>query len=897
MDITKNKKSTLSEDKKFLVPIMGKNLIITEKPSVARQFASALNVYGNNDGYIENDNWVITWCVGHLVTLSYPQVYDPKYERWDLNDLPFLPDAYKYEVIKNVKDQFKVVKGLLNRSDVDTIYNAGDSGREGEYIQRLVFQEAGINGKKKIMRVWIDSQTDDEIKRGIKQAKPSSEYDNLSAAAYMRGIEDYSIGINLSRALSCKFGYEFNNKIGSKKYTPISVGRVMTCVLGMIVARENEIKNFKPTDYYKINALHKDDGFVSHWKWVRNTSSISEDKLYNNTGLKDEKDCDALIESLNTDKKLTVVSAEKKTEKKAAPLLYNLAELQNECSKKFKIDPDKTLAVAQALYEAKLTTYPRTDARVLSTAVANEIDTNLNGLNLEIADNIITNGWHKGLAKTKYVNDEKITDHYAIIPTGQTDGLSDMSELEQKVYKLILLRFLAIFYPAAEYSKVELVLQHSNKETFTASEKVLVKPGFLELYQGEQSEEKDDDVSDSLTLEKIKKGDVVNAEFEKAKSTTQPPKRYTSGSLILAMENAGNLIEEEELREQIKDCGIGTSATRASVIKKLCTIGYIALNNKTQVITPTDMGFAVVDIVNDNIPKMLLPKFTANWEKGLSQVEHGEISDTKYYDAVKKFVIDSVNIIKSKTAAERPQKERKVAGKCPRCGSDLYETDGSYYCSAKKKGDKKSCQFSFSKSISGSPIPESEIEKLLSGNDTDIFTVTKEGGKTYECLLKIMDNGEVKMKFPSEGTEIECPKCGKMLAKTTYKYECDCGFNCWHTVSGKTFTAPEMKEFFANMITGPVSGFTNKAGNPYEAYILFDGKNLSILQAKMAGRNMSMNEYLQLITEGKTEVLHGFKGKSGDFDAALKIVKGEVKFDFPNSKKSGTKTKKTRTKK
>lgn len=621
---------------------MAKSLIICEKPSVAQQFAKTLGVNGRKDGYIENDSYIITWCVGHLVTMSYPEKYDPELKKWDLNLLPFLPEEYKYEVIESVAKQFKIVKTQLNRKDVDVIYNAGDSGREGEYIQRLVYSMAGYNKNAKMKRVWIDSQTDEAIREGIRNAKDASEYDSLSDSAYMRAIEDYAIGINFSRALSCKFGKKFRQMTKSEKNKAISVGRVMTCVLGMIVEREMQIKKFTPTPFYGIEA---DCGFACKWKAVEGTSFYESPLLYNDTGFKEKEPAVKLKSIFDSKPALMVTSVNRKMEKKKAPLLYNLAELQNECSQKFKISPDKTLEIAQKLYEAKLTTYPRTDARVLSTPVAEVIQKNLTGLvkygyqkdNIEY---VLQDNLYKNIKKSVYCDDSKVTDHYAIIPTGMIDT-SNLDELETKVFHLIIDRFVSIFFPEAVYEKVEVELMHPSKERFFTSEKVLKSPGYL-VVTGYPEDAKNSTLSD------VKEKDVLRALFEIKEGKTTPPKRYNTGSLILAMENAGNLIEDEELRAQIKGSGIGTSSTRAEIIKKLVKISYITVNQKTQIVTPHSDGEAVYQIVKENIPAMLSPKMTANWEKGLQQIADREITKEKYLDILNSYVIKTVEEIKKK---------------------------------------------------------------------------------------------------------------------------------------------------------------------------------------------------------------------------------------------------------
>ena len=667
---------------------MSKALYIAEKPSVAQEFAKALKINGQRrDGYLESQDSVVTWCVGHLITMSYPEKYDIKYKRWSLDTLPFLPREFKYEVIPGVQKQFEIVKGLLNREDVDTIYVCTDSGREGEYIYRLVAQMAGVHGKKE-KRVWIDSQTEEEIMRGIREAKDLSAYDNLSASAYLRAKEDYLMGINFSRVLTLRYGNSVSNYLNTK-YQAISVGRVMTCVLGMVVRREREIRAFVKTPFYRVlsSIALEGENFEGEWRAVEGSRYFQTPYLYKENGFKEKAYAEKLIQELLVSQPLqcTVEKIERKKENRNPPLLFNLAELQNVCSKLFKISPDETLKIVQELYEKKLVTYPRTDARVLSTAAAKEIYKNISGLRnyehtAEIAQHIIEQGNYKNLAKTRYVNDKQITDHYAIVPTGQgLNALRSVSLTAQRVYETIVRRFVCIFYPPAVYQKISLVTKIQN-ESFFSSFKVLLDEGYLKVATNsfakrkaadamssvnragaagnEGSEEEDpdtgknggnkaDDSAEDMAcdtrllaaLQNLKKGDILSVDSLSIKEgETSPPKRYNSGSMILAMENAGQLIEDEELRAQIKSCGIGTSATRAEILKKLCNIKYLALNKKTQVITPTLLGEMIFDVVNCSIRQLLNPELTASWEKGLNYVAEGSITEQEYMDKLEHFV-------------------------------------------------------------------------------------------------------------------------------------------------------------------------------------------------------------------------------------------------------------------
>ncbi len=638
-----------------------KKVLIAEKPSVAMEFAKALKINTTRkNGYLESDEYIVTWCVGHLITMSYPEVYDEKYKMWRYDTLPFIPKEWKYEVIENVRNQFEIVKGVLTRDDVDTIYVCTDSGREGEYIYRLVDSMANVQGKNK-KRVWIDSQTEEEILRGIREAKDLSEYDSLSDSAYLRAKEDYLIGINFSRLLTLTYGKKVASLNGEEKVS-ISIGRVMTCVLGMVVDRENEIRNFVKTKFYKIQSILEGE-VVAEWKLNNEKTDkpeilkmvVEKGALYNDNGFKNEGDALSFIEALKKENpKAIVKEVSKKSQKENAPLLYNLAEIQNDCTKKFKISPDQTLEIIQELYEKKLVTYPRTDARVLSTAVAKEISKNLNGIAKwskdeeikRVIQNMIDNKYSTDIVKSKYVNDSKITDHYALIPTGQGfENYDKLSELHQKIYKLIVKRFLSIFFPPAEYSKLAITLEIAG-QSFYANSKICTKKGYL-LVISEDREDVEISTEETEKLAKLKNGqeleikDIITKEGE-----TTPPSRYTSGSMILAMENAGKLIEDEKLREQIKGSGIGTSATRAEIIKKLNRIGYMETNAKTQVLTPTNKGELIYKVVRYSMPDMLNPQLTASWEKGLDMVANKEIKSDEFLGKLENYICTKVSKVK-----------------------------------------------------------------------------------------------------------------------------------------------------------------------------------------------------------------------------------------------------------
>ena len=660
---------------------MAKSLFIAEKPSVARQFADCFSeTMKKHEGYQESEHIVVTWCFGHLVTMSYPEVYDEELKRWRMETLPFIPETFRYEVIQNARKQFEIVKNLLNRPDVEKIYVCTDSGREGEYIYRLVRQEAGVKDKKEL-RVWINSQTDDEIKRGIREAKPISEYDSLSDAAYLRAKEDYLMGINFSRALTIRHGRTMAGFL-SEKHCTVSVGRVMTCVLGMVVKREREIRQFVKTPFYRILGTLEPSNIECEWKAVEGSRYFNSPLLYKENGFKKKEDAEDLLSILLPDGRVREIS--KKTEKKNPPLLYNLAELQGDCTKLFHISPDETLNIIQDLYEKKLLTYPRTDARVLSSAVAKVIDQNIRGLSKipsvsRFADHILENGLYKNIGKTRYVDDTKITDHYAIIPTGQ--GLSVLSSLPKRsveVYETVVRRFLSIFYPPAVYKKITLDTE-SNGEVLSASFKIPSEKGYLVVmdYSFQKKEEKEGLSQENIDyLNSLKKGSPVHfSSFKVKEGETTPPKRYTTGSMILAMENAGNLIEDEELREQIKSQGIGTSATRAEILKKLVEKNhYLSLNKKTQVLTPTLFGEMVTDCVAASIGALLSPSLTASWEKGLSMVSEGALSADEYMKKLSDFIKKNVNGVKEKQNSLEMLK--------------FYEYDKTFYGKGKEEKEK-----------------------------------------------------------------------------------------------------------------------------------------------------------------------------------------------------------------
>lgn len=892
--------------------------IVTEKPSVAREYEQILKIQTshNNDGYIEGRSTIdgqdyrITWAIGHLVTLSYPETYSEHLKKWSLDTLPFLPEQYLYEVLQNTKKQFSVIKKLYNMPDIDTIYYAGDSGREGIYIQMLIRQMAGTKRGVTEKVVWINSQTEAEILRGIKEAQPLSEFQNLIDSAYIRAIEDYAVGINFSRAMSCKFGYQYNQAIASTKYKPLAVGRVMTCVLGMIVQREREIQNFVETVFYRPTALC--GNFTARWKAIENTPLFNAPNVYENEGFRSYKEATEFIELLKTNPMLNITKAEAKSEKKSAPLLYNLAEIQNDCSRMFKLSPDETLAAIQELYEKKFVTYPRTDARVLSTAVALEINKNLKGISYlsDKAEYILNNDLYNGLEKTKYVDDSKITDHYAIIPTGE-GNTSEIRGIHKDVYELIVRRFLSIFYPPAVYNKTEIELLHTTGERFFASEKILVEHGYLEIAG----------LPDNATakLGEIKQGDSIHADYSVVEARTTPPKRYTSGSMILAMENAGNLVEDEELRAEIKSCGIGTSATRAEIVKKLVQNGYIALDSKTQVLKPLIAGEKLYDVVDDNIPSLLNPTMTASWQKGLSQIAEGTLDKDSYLEKMNNYIIKTVNNIKEKEVEGPANFESEVVAVCPYCGGNIITTLKGFKCEHYGKED-NDCSFYLGQ-IAGKAITKMNLMQLLENGKTDVIDGFKsKAGKKFAAML-VLDKEEqtINFEFPErqvEESEYECPICGELMQKDSFNLICTCGVKIPHVIAKKTLNDGQIKALLAGR-TGLINGFVGKTGKKFSAVLIFDRDEKKVVfdfpereseQTSFAcptcGEMMQKDNYnltcscgikiphyiakkkltdnqLQSLLSGRTEKISGFTGKSGkSFSASLVLEDGKVSFDF-----------------
>ena len=821
-------------------------LLITEKPSIAQEFANALNVHGRNNGYIENDKYIITWCVGHLVTLSYPEKYDPALKKWEMDTLPFLPDEYKYEVIDGVKEQFEVVKKQLNRLDVTEIINCGDAGREGEFIQRLVYTMAGWNHAAKMKRVWIDSYTKTEILRGIREAKDASVYDSLADAAYARSIEDYSIGLNFSRALTLKYGPALTNGNG---YIKIAVGRVMTAVLAMIVRREREIVNFKKMPFFRVVCDLAEEHIEGEWRAVEGTRFFDSPAVYKASGFKEKEHAKDLVKSLEgQDGKILLL--QKKVSKRKPPLLFNLAELQNECAKRFKIAPNTTLDMTQILYEKKLVTYPRTDARVLSTPVAREIENTIQGLNSyepvsQVVEQILNERSYEGLEKTSYTNDAEITDHYAIIPTGETSEYESLSGLQKRIYDLIVRRFLSIFLPPAAYESIDIEVLIGGEHFFT-QDKILIDEGFLSLISYE-TQKTESQLSEKIA--KYKTGDILPInKLSIKKGETTPPRRYNSGNLILAMENAGRLIEDESLREHIVGCGIGTSATRAATIKKLVDNRYIQIEEKTQVVTPTNLGQMIFEVAADAVPDMLDPDLTAHWEEELQAVADSKLPQQSVLDKNRDYVISTITKIKENDhTQEMVQKIRPyfqvqnetLKAKCPLCGGTIKVLKEGYGCANYKKSDDNSCRFYLKNEIKGKKITPKQAEKLLGEGKTDLisgFESSKEN-KKFDAFLCLRKNEEGRMElsfsFPTKEDfylpDVRCPECSSPIRKLKMGYACSsyskenpdsCKFYIG-AIAGKLLTESQVKILLKTGKTDIISGFKSKTGKTFAASLLF----------------------------------------------------------------------------
>lgn len=829
-----------------------KKIIIAEKPSVAQEYAKVLGVSGKSgQGYIENESWIVTWTVGHLVTLAYPEKYGDNLKEWKLETLPFIPEKYKYEIIAETRKQFEIVKKLYNRSDVTAIYYAGDSGREGLYIQMLVRMLAGHNPQAQEKVVWINSQTEDEILNGIAEAKSLSEYKNMSDAGYMRGIADYLVGINFSRVLSILYAPMLNTGSGQKHKVPISVGRVMTCVLGMIVRREREIVNFKVQNFYRIKGTIDNNGsFVEcEWKVTEKSRYFNSPKLYSEFGFNEEVEAQNFIKTLNDE--LVISNVERNVEKKNAPLLYNLAELQNECSKVLHISPSETLSIAQSLYEKKVTTYPRTDARVLSSAVANEISKNLSGLrNIEEYEKYvgIIEQNHYSL-KDKYVNDSKITDHYAIIPTGR--HANDLTQRETKVYEMIVRRFLAAFYPPAEFEIIKFNA-YANDELFTGTKKFLVKSGYYDIagMPDEYMKESDENIKS------IQPGKKYKATYEIKKGMTVPPRRYTSGSMVIAMENAGQLIEDDELREQIKANGIGTSATRADIIKKLVKLNYVDLNDAKQILTPTNLGNMIYEVIDMEIPDLLSPEITAKWERKLAEIAEGNTDKKEFEKEFEQFVRETSNKIKNDGENRREDVRKKIVRyatnsiqteykefdswntklKCPLCGGEVETMEWGFKCKNNiSKGN--GCTFAISGDILNHRLLTNELALLLTkGKAGPFYDFVSQKNKPFAAYL-IFDRSNNKIEFeltdmPWNVTEFTCPKCQGKILKQGNMYKCeryidrDHGCNFWiGRIAGKSLTDKCVEQLLKKRQTELIRGFKNSTGIKFDAFLYLDSEN------------------------------------------------------------------------
>ena len=973
---------------------------------MARDFASVLGVSGRGNGYIENNEYVISWCVGHLVGLLYPEDYDAKLKNWKLEDLPFLPENYKYGVIESVKNQYGIINNLLHREDIDTVYWAGDSGKEGQTIEENIRMFGGVREGMKELRVWIDSQTDDEIRRGIKEARPMSEYERLGQSGIMRTIEDYALGINFSRVLSVKYGKVINSvkdKNAKDSYSALAVGRVMTCVLGMVVNREREIRNFVETPFYRVIGYFSNDKFPAQWRVNEKSQYYNSPILYKDNGFKNEEDANTFINSL-TGKDAYIDSIEKSTQKKKAPPLFNLAELQASLAKIYKISPNDALNIAQNLYEKKLTTYPRTDARVLTTAVAGEIDKNLKGLmNFEptkdFVKNILDNGLYKSVAKSSYTDDSKVTDHYAIIPTGQTSAYAGLSPIEKNVYELIVRRFLSIFYPPAEFMTVKMTI-NIDDELFYVSSKALKKKGYMEISgfsskddkedkktskkknaadqpkeSEDEKEQTEDEEFDNFDKEKLlelastlKKGDKIDVNsFGTKDGKTSPPKRYTSGTMILAMENAGNLIEDEELRAQIKNCGIGTSATRAGIIDKLVNkTGFINQNPKTLILSPEKLGEVVYEVVDLTVPSLLNPVMSASWEKGLEDIINGSVKYEEYRSKMEEYIrTETLGMINGDVSADLQKRMSElndilnvnVSGVdtglvCPDCGGKIITTPFGYGCNGYKKDDPDSCKFAVG-NIAGVNLNLDDLKDLILEKKTKVIDgFVSKSKKKFKAVLVLNKNengrSQIEFNFDNIGPDIvegvSCPNCKGPIHKTSFGYGCgnyskdnpdSCKFSVGK-IAGVNLKTEDLKELINNGRTGVIDGFQSKSKKKFKASLIltkneeglynvsFDFENVApevidnvkcpscggnIIKTMygykcehfdknnekgcnfsvgtLCGKNLNIKQLAELINDGKTGIIKGFKSKNGaKFDARIALSYDDnnsfngIKFEF-----------------
>ncbi len=932
---------------------MGKTLFIAEKPSVAMTIAQALGINGTrNNGYIESDDKIITWCVGHLVRLSYPEKYDEALAKWEMETLPFVPEKEKflYETNESVKEQYEVVAKMYKRTDIDTLYIYPDDGQEGYYLQALVLMHACIRKGIKVYCCICDSQTDDEIRRAYSMAEPwdSERITRIIKAGYMRAKEDYLVGINYSRVLTLKYESLLSGYIGYQRGT-IAVGRVMSCVLGMVVKREREIADFTAETYYKITA-NFDDGLEAAWKDTDDSSIHNSPIIYEGKGIKKKEDAEVFISGLPS--YLTVKKVEIKTEKKKAPLLYSLTELQADCAKKFKYNPQKVLDIAQILYEKKLTSYPRTDSKYLPTSLAKEIDVPLEGIRdnypdlSEYAKQILFCHMHDDFVDSRYVDDKKIDDHYAIIPTGKGfENLASLTVEQATVYDLIVRRFLSVFYPPAEFEKAEVELV-ADREHFFLSRKMIQKPGYLEIAGYEQN--KEETKKDFEKIRKLAKDSTFAAIYGLTEQETSPPKRYSSSSLLLAMDNAGQFVEDEELREVLKDTkGIGTTATRAGILEKLVkTNHYLDLNEKTQIYKPTYKGELIYDILNENIPTILNPTFSASWTSGLKQIEKGQIEDTVYFEKLTTDV--KKNVIKIKGAnldeqlkgdftkvAERYKKEAqaaKVTFDCPLCKSPLKPAKNGFICSKFAKEEERtedSCTFYMPRQVSGKTLSDKMIEKLLKDKYLDIMNdFKKSDGTKFSAPLYLLSNG--KLSFKPEGGEdvpcgVKCPECGRELKEGSYAWKCDCGFSIQRMIAHKAITKEQMKKIVSGEGTDVISGFKGKNGTFAARLVLKDGKTefkfrdgfvegvscpacgkkmkyvpfgiacedynngcSCAVGSKVSGKALSDKMLITLLRERQLPEMKGFKKQNGDsFSSALYInSEGKMKFGYLPKKTS-----------
>ncbi|WP_438314401.1 DNA topoisomerase 3 [Candidatus Caldatribacterium sp. SIUC1] len=706
---------------------MGKKLVITEKPSVARDIARALGKFTDHREYLENAEYIITWAVGHLVGLAEPEDYDDRFRKWDLELLPIIPEVFKLKPLEKTEKRLEVIKMLSEREDTDALVNACDAGREGELIFRYIYEFLGL--KKPVFRLWLSSMTKEAIQEAFARLRPASEYELLAQAAKCRSEGDWLVGINGSRAFTSRY------KI------LLSVGRVQTPTLAILVHREREIQNFRPTPYFEVFARFRygDLTYVGKWR------GGEDDRLF------DKDEAEKVVAGVLGKRGKVEEFSEHKTQE-AHPLLYDLTELQRDANKLFGYSAQRTLDIAQRLYEHyKLITYPRTDSRYLSEDLLGQVERSVAMLTrcgfAEFARDLPL---REALRDRRVFDRSKVTDHHAIIPTGEEIRWEALKEGERKVLDLIVRRFLAVFHPPAVWMH-RTIRTRVEGETFLSKARVLAEPGWRVLYPREEEE----------FLPVVPRGeevDVVEA-WNEEKETKAPP-RYTEAALLAAMEGAGRFVEDEELREILKESGIGTPATRAAIIERLIEVGYVEREGKTLI--PTPKGMELVSLVESiPIPELASPQLTGEWEKKLNLIQKGQFTRELFMEGIKSLTWEIVAKVKAQNLEDvREAKSRMVAsryplGPCPLCGAPVYESKVAFSCSRWKEG----CPFTVWKTISGKKISRQQVQKLLASGRTDRLSgFRSRKGKRFSAVLVLSEDGKVAFAFPHVPSKVRAER-------------------------------------------------------------------------------------------------------------------------------------------